>query len=53
MTIQDKMATQAQIQYATDLLDKLGYDVEEYDLNSMTKDEISELIRELKDEWEG
>lgn len=45
--------TMAQIKYATDLLRKLGYDVADYDFDKMTKAEVSELITELKDEWEG
>ena len=45
--------TSEQIGYATDLLKKLGYDVDDYDFDGMTKDEVSELIDELEDEWEG
>ena len=45
--------TTAQIKYATDLLRKLGYDVADYDFDKMTKQEVSELIDELKNEWEG
>ena len=45
--------TRKQIEYAADLLDKLGYDKEEYGLENMTRAELSELIGELKDEWEG
>ena len=45
--------TASQIKYATDLLKKLGYDVADYDFDKMTKAEVSELIDELKDEWEG
>ena len=45
--------TRKQIEYAADLLDKLGYDKEEYGLENMTRDALSELISELKDEWEG
>ena len=45
--------TIAQIKYATDLLRKLGYDVADYDFDKMTKQEVSELIDELKDEWDG
>lgn len=43
--------TMAQIKYATDLLTKLGYDPEEYDFDRMDREEVSELISELKDEW--
>ena len=45
--------TRKQIEYAADLLDKLGYDKEEYGLENMTQEDLSELISELKDEWEG
>ena len=45
--------TASQIKYATDLLRKLGYDVADYDIDKMTKQEVSELIDELKDEYEG
>lgn len=45
--------TMAQIKYATDLLRKLGYDVADYDFDKMTKAEVSKLIDELKDEYEG
>ena len=42
-----------QIKYATDLLRKLGYDVADYDFEKMTRAEVSDLITELKDEYEG
>jgi hypothetical protein len=42
-----------QIKYATDLLRKLGYDVADYDFEKMTRAEVSDLIDELKDEYEG
>lgn len=45
-------ATPEQIKYATDLLRKLGYDVDDYDFDRMTAQEVSELIDELKQEWE-
>lgn len=45
--------TKKQIDYAADLLDKLGYDKEEYDIENMSRAELSEQISELKDEWEG
>lgn len=45
--------TASQIKYATDLLRKLGYDVADYDFDKMTKAEVSELIDELKNEWDG
>ena len=40
-----------QIEYANALLVKLGYDRDNYDIESMTKKELSELIHELKDEY--
>lgn len=43
--------TASQIKYATDLLRKLGYDTDDYDFDRMTKQEVSELIAELKDEY--
>ena len=51
--------TKDQISYAEDLLQKLGY--EKYDVfemrgkdfDDLTKSEMSELISELKEEWEG
>ena len=46
-------ATVRQIEYATNLLKQLGYDVEEYNLDGMEVWEISELIDELKDELDG
>ena len=45
--------TSRQISYATELLKKLGYDVDDYDFDGMTKDEVSELIDELEEEWWG
>ena len=49
----DRSATAAQIEYATDLIQKLGYDLDWYDLERMTRGQISQLIDELRDEWEG
>jgi len=49
----ERPATKAQIEYATDLLLKLGYDLDWYDLEAMSWSQISRLIDELKDEWEG
>ena len=43
--------TLSQIKYAKDLLRKLGYDLDDYDFEQMTKQEVSELIDELKSEW--
>ena len=45
--------TASQIKYATDLLRKLGYDLDDYDFDKMTKAEVSELIDELREEWYG
>lgn len=47
----ERLATQAQIEYARDLILKLGYDLDWYDLDKMTRGQISRLIDELKDEW--
>ena len=49
----ERKATAAQIEYARDLIFKLGYDLDWYDLDKMTRGQISRLIDELKDEWEG
>ena len=43
----------AQINYAKDLMAKLGYDEYDYDLETMTRKEMSDLIDDLKKEWEG
>ncbi len=53
MTKDERQATAAQIEYARDLILKLGYDLDWYDLDKMTRSQISRLIDELKDEWEG
>ena len=45
--------TRTQIKYARDLMEKLGYNPDEYDFDTMTKEDVSELITELKDEYEG
>lgn len=44
-------ATEAQINYAKYLLNQLGYDVDDYDFDVMTRADVSELIDELKEEW--
>ena len=49
----ERPATAAQIEYATDLILKLGYDLDWYDLDKMTRGQILRLIDELKDELEG
>lgn len=48
-----KYPTEAQIRYATSLLDELGYDAEEYELFSMSRQDMSALIDQLKNELEG
>lgn len=49
----DRKATAAQIDYARDLILKLGYDLDWYDLGKMTRGQIARLIDELRDELEG
>ena len=49
----NRPATAAQIEYAQDLINKLGYDLDWYDLEAMSRSQISRLIDELRDEWEG
>lgn len=49
--VKQPKATKAQIEYAESLMKKLGYDRYNYDLESMTRWEISELIDELKNEY--
>lgn len=44
--------TPSQIKYATELLKMLGYDVDDYDFEEMDRWEVSDLIDELKQEWE-
>ena len=46
-------ATNAQIVYAKDFLEELGYDVEDYPLSERSKREASRLIDDLKDELYG
>lgn len=46
-------ATRAQVMYAENLLEELGYDIDDYPLSEMSKWEVSELIDELKDELYG
>lgn len=43
-------ATEAQIRYAKKLLNDLGYDVDDYDFDVMTRKDVSELIDNLSDE---
>lgn len=46
-------ATRAQVMYAENLLEELGYDIEDYPLSEMGKKEVSELIDDLKEEMYG
>ena len=48
-----EMATQRQIEYATNMIVELGYDINDYDLESMSKQSISILIDDLKEELNG
>lgn len=48
-----ELPTRAQIEYAQDLIRKLGYDEADYDFDDMDKREVSALIDELKAEWGG
>lgn len=48
-----EQATKAQIMYAEALLRELGYDLEDYPVEDMSKQQVSELIDELKDELYG
>lgn len=52
MQREERPATQAQIEYATDLILRLGYDLDWYNLDKMNRGQISRLIDELKDDWE-
>ena len=45
--------TEAQFNYAKDLMAKLGYDEYDFNIDTMTAAEISTLIDDLKKEWEG
>lgn len=47
--------TKAQLDYAKDLMAKLGYEEDDLgvDLDHMNRAEVSELIEGLKKEWEG
>jgi hypothetical protein len=46
----DNNATQKQIAFLKILIDRAGYDENDYDFGSMTREEASETIDELKDE---
>ena len=43
-------ATQKQIDYAKKLIDELGYDLDDYDLEKMTLGEMSNLLGDLQQE---
>lgn len=45
--------TSAQIDYAHKLMSELGYDPDWYDVESMTRLQLANLIDELKHELEG
>ena len=55
----ETLPTNAQIEYAEDLLRKLGYDKYDVyemrgkDFDDLDRREMSELISELKEEWGG
>ena len=48
-----KKPTSAQIDYARYLLRELGYDEQEYDIESMTRLQLANFIDELRKELEG
>ena len=48
-----EQATKAQIMYAEALLCELGYDLDDYPLSEMSKQGVSKLIDDLKDELCG
>mgnify|MGYP000982699901 CR=1 FL=1 len=48
-----EQATKAQIMYAEALLRELGYDVDDYPLLDMDRQELSELIDDLREELYG
>ena len=48
-----KRATKAQVAYAQALLRELGYDLDDYAVEDMSKQQVSELIDDLKDELCG
>ncbi len=45
--------TSAQIDYVMWLLDNLGYDPQEYDIDRMTRLQLANLIDDLRKELEG
>lgn len=50
---ESKEPTRAQIDYATDLINKLGYAPDHYDFSRMTRSQMARLIDELRKELEG
>lgn len=42
--------TIGQIEYAIDMIIKLGYNLDDYDFTKMSKQDVSDLIKELKRE---
>ena len=48
-----EQATKAQIMYAEALIHELGYDLDDYPLSEMSKQEVSKLIDDFKDELCG
>ena len=48
-----EQATNAQLADAQALLRELGYDLDDYPMEDMSKQQVSELIDELKDELYG
>ena len=48
-----EQATKAQIMYAEALLCELGYDLDDYPLSEMSKQGVSKLIDDLKNELCG
>lgn len=53
MTEDRTKPTSAQIDYARHLLNELGYDPDWYDVESMTRLKLANLIDELRHELEG
>ncbi len=55
----ETLPTNAQIEYAKNLLEKLGYEKSDVfemrnkEFDALTRQEMSDLIRDLKKEWEG
>lgn len=48
-----EQATKAQMLYTQALLEELGYDLEDYPLSEMSKQEAAKLIDDLKNELCG